>query len=514
MASGQEKSSSTAEWEAILRAGLDASPFPIAIKGLDGRYIQVNAAFARHLGLTINEITGRTIRDLWPRDQAEIHQAKDNDALTCDHTVTYQADDGTLNRSIRETLTYCTAPLKDQRSRTIGIYTTIVGFSDQTQSSEKLRSQTNQLENQVQDITDDLTDARAELAHQFEIKEMVFDNIPAMICLYDSRTDQLKFVNREVERRTGRSQNELLNKLDLMSSFYPDPAYRRQVWRLIERADGEWQDILMTTLDGEIIETSWSFAKLSDGSRIGLGVDISRRKDYERRLWQSTMDLRLLSNQLIDAQEEERHRIAAELHDAVAQSLAAIGMITDTVEEDIEDRKQTPLVLEKLGLLKDSVEAAFGEVETLMSDLAPPPIETDGIFGAIENLIQRFQAGYENLNFETSFETAESEIPERIKLTIFRIIQEGLSNASKHSQGSRIRLVIQTDDSDLILTIEDDGIGFDEAEIRTKRAGERCMGLHSMRERAGFHDGNMTIETAPGRGVRLLFRWPAGLTNA
>jgi PAS domain S-box-containing protein len=123
-------------------------------------------------------------------------------------------------------------------------------------------------------------DTRSELRSKTEILRAIFDNSPLMVSFYDA-SGRLLFVNREWERVLGWSLAEA-QRSDLFSQTYPDPDRRREVFEFMQKAEGRWKDFRTRTRDGKMIDTSWVRVPLSDGTRIGFGLDLSERKRLER----------------------------------------------------------------------------------------------------------------------------------------------------------------------------------------------------------------------------------------
>ncbi|MEQ8962409.1 MAG: PAS domain S-box protein, partial [Coleofasciculus sp. C2-GNP5-27] len=136
--------------------------------------------------------------------------------------------------------------------------------------------------------TRDITErkqAEEQLRYQKELLQKIFDHIPVMICFYDA-TGHIRLVNREVERVLGWDKGEL-DTIDLLTECYPNPTDRQQVLDFMFNASGKWQDFSLRTKNGQILETSWANIRLSDGTSIGIGQDITERKRAEIKLRKS-----------------------------------------------------------------------------------------------------------------------------------------------------------------------------------------------------------------------------------
>jgi signal transduction histidine kinase len=208
-----------------------------------------------------------------------------------------------------------------------------------------------------------------------------------------------------------------------------------------------------------------------------------------------------LSGHLIAAQEEERGRIARELHDDLAQRTAAM---------DIELERLTPLLL-------PSAEGAFSTVRKHLAELSadlrkvshrlhPTVIADLGLPAALKELVHEFNDAGGNALFVGPNETTPGMSVEQAT-NVYRIAQEALHNARKHAPGSRVRVVFARKDQQVRLSIKDTGPGFNLDEIRRGRG--RGLGLLSMQERARLAGGNLMVRTKPGGGTRITLHLSA-----
>ncbi|MEJ2726829.1 MAG: PAS domain S-box protein, partial [Deltaproteobacteria bacterium] len=133
---------------------------------------------------------------------------------------------------------------------------------------EDLRNIKRELQKRVHERT-------AELSHSKEILETIINHIPVMLCFYEAN-GQVKLINREFEDRIGWSLDEA-RAMDIMEACYPDKEYRQEVWGYMMEAKPGWRDFKVTSRDGSILNSSWANNRLSDGTRIGIGVDITER---------------------------------------------------------------------------------------------------------------------------------------------------------------------------------------------------------------------------------------------
>lgn len=224
-------------------------------------------------------------------------------------------------------------------------------------------------------------------------------------------------------------------------------------------------------------------------------------------LEKSRQDLQILSSQLLAAQETERKRIACELHDGVGQTLSAIKFriehLMNTCEGmPLDDSKQS--LSETVTQLRDAVE----EIRRISMNLRPSILDDLGIVATLSWFVREFQKTYGGLNTELEILVDEQQVPEAIKIVIFRIIQEASNNVVKHAGASTLTIRLETGDRRIVLYICDDGNGFDVAQALAGAPGTRGTGLSSMQERAHLSGGNCEIRSTPGLGTEVAISWP------
>ena len=210
--------------------------------------------------------------------------------------------------------------------------------------------------------------------------------------------------------------------------------------------------------------------------------------------------MRRLASLVITAQDEERSRIARELHDSTAQSLTAIVLQLSAAARDA----RVPELAERLSEVKEMAGSALEEVRTLSHRVHPRVLDDLGLVPAVRWLARqaRDSAGVD----VTVDALGEPEaIPAPAASVLYRVAQEALANAVRHASPTSVAIVVQTDADTATLEVADDGRGFDLAEAEARRPG---MGLFSMRERVSLVDGQLDVISAPGSGTRVVARVP------
>lgn len=236
-------------------------------------------------------------------------------------------------------------------------------------------------------------------------------------------------------------------------------------------------------------------------------TDNTERRMTERMLLQSERELRQLSTRLLHAGEQERKRIAAELHDSVGQYLTTLKFNAENTLSQLQsgNREAAVKLLEAgIPLVKQTLE----EVRRIMMDLRPTILDDLGILATISWFCREFQSVYGNLRIRTAISLREPDVPEHLKIVIFRILQESMNNAARHSGATDVLLRLVRKGDRIELTVRDNGSGFDMGGAMAGQVRHHGLGLIGMRERAELGGGRLTVESAVGRGTTVRARWP------
>ena len=220
----------------------------------------------------------------------------------------------------------------------------------------------------------------------------------------------------------------------------------------------------------------------------GFLIDITERKRTEEALVN-------LSGRLINAQEEERKRIARELHDDLNQRMALLSIELEQLAQRVQKpRNLRPLVHS----LQTKAQEISAEIHRLSYRLHPSKLDHLGLAAAVESLCNEL-SGSRKLKVESRQTGLPAHVPKDVRLCLFRIVQESLRNCVKHSGARRARVVLEGVEGYLRLSVSDDGCGFD----TDSGALERGLGFTSMRERLRLVGGRLQIYSRPSRGTRI-----------
>lgn len=243
---------------------------------------------------------------------------------------------------------------------------------------------------------------------------------------------------------------------------------------------------------------AWEAIEISEAKRVARQVE---------HLAATTRQLKFLSAQLLETQEKESGRIGRELHDGIGQSLAALKF---RVENALRDLIQEGLSkhADSLERIVPIIQSGIKEVRRIQRELRPPSLDDLGLLPTLASFRRDFHETYSHICVESAIEPVECDLSDTQKTVIYRIVQEAFNNAATHSQASTIRLSLKRTNTKIVLSIIDNGRGFDLKHVRARDRTRQGLGLSSMKERAELSGGTLAIETAPSRGTTISAWWP------
>jgi PAS domain S-box-containing protein len=256
-------------------------------------------------------------------------------------------------------------------------------------------------------------------------------------------------------------------------------------------------------------------------TNLGLNREIVRRQTVEQNLKESEQSqgrllkqarhmqgqLRHLSHQILQAQEEERLRISRDLHDEIAQTLVGINVQLATLTREAADGPKG--LQQKIVHAQQMVEKSVEQVHQFARKLRPPLLDDLGLIPALEAFVKSFtkQTGVRaNL---TAFAAVE-RLDTAKRTILFRVAQEALTNVARHAQASRVEVIIQKLPDGICMKIKDDGKSFQVNRVMHGKGGKH-LGLLGMRERLEMVSGSFEVESAPGQGTIITARIPLGM---
>ena len=223
------------------------------------------------------------------------------------------------------------------------------------------------------------------------------------------------------------------------------------------------------------------------GSRAAIAVDLSERfsRDSVRRV--------------VEAQELERARLARELHDETGQALTSILLGLKPLERTAESAEARAA----LESVRELVISTLQDVRRLAVELRPSALDDFGLVPAVERLTETFRE-QSGLRVDLETQLGEERLPSEAETTLYRVIQEALTNVVKHSAANRVSILLQRKNSAVVAVVEDDGAGFDPNDTRAD-----ALGLSGMRERVSLAGGRLQVESSPGAGTTVVAEVPS-----
>jgi signal transduction histidine kinase len=217
--------------------------------------------------------------------------------------------------------------------------------------------------------------------------------------------------------------------------------------------------------------------------------------------------LQSLSHRLVQVQESERTFIARELHDEAGQALASLMLGLGQLERDAQNAAKVVAGVRELRQVANDVQE---NLHRLAMDLRPASLDHLGLVAAVDALVEKLRRQYSVAAQFKSVGWNEDRVAAEVQVSLYRIVQEALTNVVRHAQAGHVDVLLQQNDAGVILTIEDDGAGFDPDAMRSAEQ----MGVLGMRERCEMLGGSLIVESSPGGGTTVVAEVPYGHSNS
>ncbi len=230
-----------------------------------------------------------------------------------------------------------------------------------------------------------------------------------------------------------------------------------------------------------------------------------RRVQMGEALGRSEKRLRALSSKLLQAQEEERKKIAMEVHDSIGSSLSAIKL---GLQLSMDRLKEGSLTAESLDTLVSVTQGALDDARRIMAALRPSILDNVGLLQTLNWLCGQLEKLCPQIRVEQVMDVEESDIHEPHKIVLFRIFQEAFNNIAKHSEADRVEVSLIKRDGRIELLVRDNGKGFDAEVVSRRKKSDSGLGLTSMRERAELSGGSLSVDSSRHQGTTVRASWP------
>jgi PAS domain S-box-containing protein len=347
-----------------------------------------------------------------------------------------------------------------------------------------------------------------ETAEQAALLELTQDSVFVM-----DMEGTVLFWSRGAEAMLGYSKSEAAGTIshDLLRTDFPQSL--AEIKEELLRA-GHWEgDLMMTAQDGRriVVSSRWAlqWGKRDQAPRVlVINSDITERKLGEESLVLQREQLRALAERLQWVREDDRKRVARDLHDQIGQILTAIKMDMTWMTRHLPESEDAVLarLKESIQLINDGVKA----VRTICSGLRPGVLDDLGLAAAIEWQASEF-ASRNGILCQVSVPPVDLHLDGDRATATFRIFQECMTNVIRHAQAKSVRVALVQEEENILLVVEDDGIGFSESDLSNTLGS---LGLLGMKERAQFCGGDVQISSFPGKGTTVTVRVPIDTPRA
>jgi len=352
----------------------------------------------------------------------------------------------------------------------------------------------------------DLTErqkAQQQIEREKELSDKLIDSLPGVFYSYDEQGRFLRW-NKQFEIVTGYSGKEIVKMRP--TDFFEGEARSRMQEKINTVFSKGYSDTEEEFISKDGSRHPYYFKAhriIIDGSPclLGTGIDISDRKKAEQELDESYKAIRKLTRHLQNIREQERTHIAREIHDELGQQLTVLKMDVSWLNKKVASSDE--MIKQKMKSLLSMLDDTVRSVRRISSELRPSLLDDLGLTAAMEWQLTEFE---KRSGIHTRFINSGDEVllPEAVKTALFRIFQESLTNVARHSQAKNISVSFIEADDHLVLSIQDDGKGFDKQQV----ADKKTLGILGMKERTFMIDGTYEIVSAPGKGTVVTVKIP------
>ena len=455
----------------MLQTLIYSSPLAIVVQERDGNVSLWNPAAEQMLGWTEAEILGHP-NPIVPNEKEALRQeVMVGRAVTGLEKIRHRKDGSPIY------LSSSVAPTIGADGSSIGTVTIMADITEGKQAEEALRA-TNQT-----------------------LRTLIYASPLAIVGL--DPEGNVEMWNPAAERIFGWSEEEVLGNF---LPFIPEDKYEefcalREV--VLQGGVSTGVELCRRKKDGSPIYISLSTAPIRDAEGnitgiIGIMADITERKRVEEERAQ-------LLRRLVTAQEEEQRRLSRELHDQMGQSIAALMLGLKSLDGSVHLQSSEN---DRLHQLQGLTNQLARDVHHLASSLRPTALDDLGLDTALSNYVEEWA---ERSKIAVDFHSnglLKHRLPPQVETTVYRIVQEALTNVLKHAQARNVSIIVANRRNRVVAIVEDNGCGFDIEAMMNKPISERRLGLLGMKERVSLVGGDLDIESTPGAGTTVRVHIP------
>ena len=349
-----------------------------------------------------------------------------------------------------------------------------------------------------------------------ELQELNFVIDNAALFASAKQDGNVVFISKKFNELLGRNAQELNRPLyEILTTDEGQQQYLAEVLKS-NRKNIRTEEIKIKTAKGESLWLDMSIIPMHQSSAqqsiLILCSDITERKQNELKVAQLTQanyeetmrQKQLQASQIVEGQEEERKRIAKDIHDGIGQMLTALKFNIESI--NLSNKEKTA---EKIEYIKSLASDLIKGVRTATFNLTPPELSDHGIFPALHKMTHELsKLTGKNILFENKTEE-NIRFNSLAETNIYRVVQEAVNNAIKYAEANYILVTINFNDNILSVVIDDDGKGFDDSILGKvpKNTSEGGMGLFFMKERMNYINGRLFINSIPGKGTRVTINY-------
>jgi PAS domain S-box-containing protein len=295
-----------------------------------------------------------------------------------------------------------------------------------------------------------------------------------------------------------RERRDFGKPVDLLNKAGKDAHFETDTYLVKKNGERLWASITITRIDnGKLNHVDFSI----------IIRDLTENKLAEDRMHEQEVQLRALAKHLQDAREEERLRIARELHDEFSQMLTVLRMeltvLSSTISKTVKEPYKRISLLDKISSISELLENTIRSTRRIIAELRPAVLDELGLNTAIQWQTQEFE-NRTSIRCKIAKLEPDIELDKQTSTAIFRILQEGLTNVAKHARATNVIISLSVENEKLLLEIKDNGKGIDQMKLKSPTS----TGLLGIRERVVALNGNFEIHSEENSGTRLLISIP------